>query len=320
MRIALSLTVLIALASPALADEVGVVVDGDGSIQPQLTAQLADWLTRHGHSVVASPLPAEAVPLFTDAMKTDNLSSGRDIVEKQATAASLVYARVDVKTKATSGARDLTVNVYWLVKGHDATSQKQDCARCTDQLLRETTENVMRKLLGGGALGHVKLKSSPPGARIVIDGQPIGITPLDWDLPTGKHTIQMDKAGHRPTSRDVVIASDNLEVVVETLEPVADTGGGRSSRVVPVLVLTAGVALLATGGVMIAIDEDPDPTGNTEFYRDTGPTGIGIAIGGAVVTALGGYLLYRTGSATSTSTPVAAVTSDMAYVGWLGQF
>jgi hypothetical protein len=319
MRIALSLTVLIALASPAFADEVGVVVDGDGSIQPQLTAQLADWLTRHGHSVVASPLPAEAVPLFTDAMKTDNLSSGRDIVEKQATAASLVYARVDVKAKATSGARDLTVNVYWLVKGHDATSQKQDCARCTDQLLRETTENVMRKLLGGGALGHVKLKSSPPGARIVIDGQPIGITPLDWDLPTGKHTIQMDKVGYRATSRDVVIASDNLEVVVETLEPIDDTGGGsRPSRVVPVLVLSAGVALLATGGVMIAIDEDP--TGKTEFYRDTGPTGIGIAIGGAVVTGVGAYLLYRTGRSTPTSTPVAAVTSDMAYVGWLGQF
>ncbi len=317
MRIALALTILLALAAPVRAEQVGLVVDGEGSIQPQLTAQLASWLSRHGHTVIASPLPAEAVPLFTDAMKTGNLSSGRDIVEKHATSASLVYARVDVKTKATSGARDLTVNVYWLVKGHDATSQKQDCARCTDQQLRVTTEDVMKKLLGGGAFGHVKLKSSPPGARIVIDGQPIGVTPLDWDLPTGTHTIAMDKDGHRPASRDVVIASNNLEVVVLTLDSLDGSGPERrGSRILPAVVLTAGLLGLAAGGVMIAIDENE--TGKKPEYRDTGPPGIGIAIGGAVVAGIGGYWLYRAGK--RTSTPVAAITGDMAYVGWAGQF
>jgi|GEM_PF-3243610 len=312
--LAIGLAILGARESAARADDVGVIVDGEAST-PQLTAQLAAWLTKHGYTPVISPLPPETVGLFTDAMRT-NSGNAREILEKHATPASMVYVRVEVKARATSGARDLTLSVYWLVKGHDATSQSKDCERCTDQLVRGALEDLLRKLIGGGAFGHVKLKSSPPGARISIDGQPIGVTPLDWDLTTGKHTIQMDKAGLKPESRELVIASDKLELVVMTLEP-RDAAGGESGggRVVPALVLGAGVGLLATGVVMIAIDQDP--SGKSEFYRDTGPTGVGLAIAGAVVTGVGGYWLYRT---RRTSAPVAAVSRDMAYVGWLGQF
>jgi hypothetical protein len=315
MRIALTLAILIALGAAARADNVGVIVDGEAST-PQLTAQLADWLTKHGYTPVISPLPPETVGLFTDAMRT-NSGNAREILEKHATPSSMVYVRVDIKARATSGARDLTMSVYWLVKGHDATSQTKDCERCTDQLVRGALEDLLRKLIGGGALGHVKLKSSPPGARISIDGQPIGVTPLDWDLPTGKHTIQMDKAGLKPVARELVVASDKLELVVMTLDPLDAAGAeGYPSRVVPVIVLGAGVAVLATGAVLYAIDQDDD--GSRLRYHDTGPLGIGVAIGGAVITGVGGYLLYRTRH--TSSAPVAAVSRDMAYVGWLGQF
>ena len=69
---------------------------------------------------------------------------------------------------------------------------------------------------------------------------------------------------------------------------------------------------------MIAIDEDPSRS-TKMTYRDTAPAGVGFAIGGAVIGGIGAYLLWFR-SPKTTSTPVAAFTSDTAYIGWLGRF
>lgn len=50
----------------------------------------------------------------------------------------------------------------------------------------------------------------------------------------------------------------------------------------------------------------------------TAPAGAAISIGGAVLAGVGAYLWFRRPAATSS--PVAAVTDDGAYVGWLGRF
>jgi len=170
---------------------------------------------------------------------------------------------------------------------------------------------------GGDAVGHVKLKSTPPGAKITIDGQPIGVTPLDWDLPPGKHTIQMDKAGFQPQSRDLVVASNKTDLFAMKLTASGDDEQGGSSRLIPIGLLAVGGAALVTGGVLIAIDPKPDP--NQRYYRRTEPPGIGVAVGGAVVGAIGAYMLWFR-SPSTTSTPVATFTSDTAYIGWLGRF
>ena len=79
----------------------------------------------------------------------------------------------------------------------------------------------------------------------------------------------------------------------------------------------AGGALIATGVVMILIDEDEAPD-KPKFIRNTGPSGAGIALGGLAVAA-GGYIWYRmTGK--KESQPVAAIAHDAAYVGWQGRF
>ena len=319
MRIALILAIglalLLALGSAARADDVGVIVDGEAST-PQLTAQLAAWLTKHGYTPVISPLPPETVGLFTDAMRT-NSGTAREILEKHATPASMVYVRVEIKARATSGARDLTLSVYWLVKGHDATAQTKDCERCTDQLVRSALEDLLRKLIGGGAFGHVKLKSSPPGARISIDNQPIGVTPLDWDLTTGKHMIQMDKAGRKPEVRELVVASDKLELVVMTLEP--DTAGGgddRPSLAPPIGAIAVGAAAIGVGAYLIAVDEDE--TGEKLKYKDSATAGVIVGGAGVALAVVGGIWLYKNHQ--RRSSPVVAVTSDMAYIGWSGRF
>jgi len=320
MRTAITLALLIALGSPAYAgDDVGVIVTGEGAMQPQLRAQIESWLSQHGHTLVPSPLPSDAIPLLVDCIAMDDKGCARNIVEQHATTSSMVFARLDTKNNATSGARDVTLTAYWLNKGHDAVGERKTCEHCTDQSLRTTADEVMKKLLIG-EVGHVKLKSTPDGAKITIDGQAIGVTPLDWDLPPGKHTIQMGKAGLKPQSRDLIVASNKTELFAMKLTQTGDDeqAGGSSSRLVPIGLLAVGGAALATGIVMIAIDQDPSPNlGPT--IRNTGPTGVGLTIGGAVVGGIGAcWLLFR--SPKTTSAPVAAFTRDTAYIGWHGRF
>ncbi|HEU4732251.1 MAG TPA: PEGA domain-containing protein [Kofleriaceae bacterium] len=318
-RIAVSLAILLALGSPARADgDVGVIVAGEGSMQPQLAAQIESWLSKHGHTLVPSPLPPDAVTALIDCMALDIQGCAREIVEKQARSSSMVYAKVELTSDSDSFTRNVTLTAYWFDKGHDAVSQKTLCARCTDQTLRTTADAIMRKLVGGGELGHVKLKSNPPGARITIDGKPIGVTPLDWDLASGTHTIKMDKSGTKPESRTIIVVSSRTDTLQMDLVPGGEEDQASRSRILPFAALGVGAALIGTGIVLIAIDQDPGPHAPPRIY-DTAGQGVGLAIGGALVAGVGAYLLWFR-SPRAASTPVAAFTSDTAYIGWLGRF
>ena len=315
----LALGVVSALGAPAHAGrDVGVVVAGESWMQPQLVSQIEAWLGQHGHAVV--PLPADA----RDALKqcfvgSSDLGCARGVVEQRAGAPGVIYARLDARGD-TAGTPDVTLTAYWLDRGHDPVAERKTCPRCTDQNLRATADAVLKKLVGGDDPGHVKLKSAPPGARISIDGQAIGITPLDWDLPAGKHTIQMDKPGLRPASRDVTVVSNQSELIVVTLTTDGggdDADGAGLPRWVPLAATITGGAAVVGGIAMIAFSPGPDD--RQRYYTSTRAPGIGVAIGGAVMGGLGAYWLFFR-SPHADSAPVASVTGDGAYLGWLGSF
>lgn len=324
-RLALAIAFVVGLtwsASPARAGgDVGVIVTGDGSLQPQVAAQLDSWLSQHGYTLVPSPLPADAINTLIDCFVTDTPGCARELIEKRSKTSSVVYARVDIKNNA-NGPRDVQLTAYWFDKGKEAAPQRKTCERCTDQTLRVATDDVMKRLVGGGDTGHVKLSSNPPGARISIDGQAIGVTPLDWDLPPGQHIIQMDKAGLKPASRAITVASNKIDAVGLVLLPLAGPGSGdasdsKPSKLLPLGALVAGGALIVTGGILIAVDQDPGPNSPYKIHN-TAPLGVGLLVGGVVVGAVGTYLMWF--RSPHTSTPVAAATSDSAYVGWAGTF
>lgn len=319
LALTLGAALTLALASPARAGtDVGVVVTGSTWMQPQVVSQLESWLTRHGHVLVQTPLPPEAINALNDCVVSGDQSCARSIVEQRARSSSIIYARVESRSNG-SDTPDLTLTTYWLDKGHDAVAERKTCQRCTDQLLHTTADDILKKLVGGGDLGHVVLKSAPPGARISIDGQPTGITPLDWDLPPGKHAIRMDTPGRAAQSRDVDVIGNQSTLVVLTLPPLADTGEQSEgpSRVLPWTLLGVGGAAVVAGAALIVFSPSESP--DKHFYYKTWPAGIGVAAGGAAAAAVGAYLLWFRTPSTS-STPVAAVTGDSAYVGWLGRF
>lgn len=311
----LAIAVLLALTAPARAGRnIGVVVTGESWMQPQLVAQIATWLTEHGHTPVPSTMAPEALAALNDCFVIGDQGCARSVVEKAVHAPSVLYARIDTHSNG-SDAPDLTLTAYIFHRGHDAIGEKTTCQRCSDQSLRTTSDELLQKLVGGGELGHLSLKSAPPGARITIDGTPIGITPLDWDLPPGKHTIQMDKPGRKSGVRDHLVVSNKTDLVVMTLPP--DDRTDQPLQVVPLALMIGGGAAVVTGAGLIAFS--PGPDARQRYYYRTWPPGIAVTAGGAVLAGVGAYLLWFR-SPSTTSAPVASFTGDAAYVGWTGRF
>jgi hypothetical protein len=310
----LAIAVVLALAAPARAGRnVGVVVIGESWMQPQLAAQISTWLSQHGHTPVASTMPPETLAALNDCFVMSDQACARSVVEKAVRATSVLYARIDARSNG-SDAPDLTLTAYFFDRGHEAIGEKTTCQRCTDQSLRTTSDEILQKLVGGGAVGHLTLKSAPPGATITIDGTAIGITPLDWDIAPGKHAIQMDMAGRKSGTRDHVVVSNKTDIIVMTLPPSDATT--QPSRAIPLALMIGGGAAVVTGGALIAFSPGPDP--RQRFYTRTWPPGIAVAAGGAVLAGVGAYLWFR--SPQPTSAPIASFTGDAAYVGWLGRF
>jgi hypothetical protein len=127
---------------------------------------------------------------------------------------------------------------------------------------------------------------------------------------------QSDKPTLDPHSREPVVVSDNIAGGMELLPRKQDDR--YRSRVVPYSVLAGGVILVGVGAVLIAIDEDPG-TDMPKYIRDSARTGVGLAIGGAVLTGAAAYLLWFR-SPNPTSSPVVTPGRDTAYLGWIEHF
>jgi hypothetical protein len=105
------------------------------------------------------------------------------------------------------------------------------------------------------------------------------------------------------------------ELSAAVVEPSAEQS--RMPAWAPLGIMVAGGATLLAGGIMIAIDEDLDPAGRQEpNIRDTATGGVVLGIAGAAAVGVGYYLWRKQ----QRSAPVAAVSSDGAYVGWAGRF
>lgn len=316
MRLALLASLVVLLhAAPARANDAGVVVVGEATLQPQLVAQLESWLKQHGHALAPATLPPDAINTIVDCFVLEDEGCASKVVELRAKSKFVVFAKVDLKPESID--RSVTVTIYWFEKGRETLAERRFCERCTEALLRSTAEDLMASLEGKRAKsdGTIKITSSPAGARVLVDGTPVGVTPLEYGLRSGTHEITITNVGHKEESRSVEVKRGEIAQVDVTLL----TDSAISRNFFPLILLGTGGAMLATGLVLFAMDEDePEPVGpQKEFYRNTGPLGVGLAVSGLVVGGIGGYLLFRSKRA---SAPVASITSESAYVGWTGTF
>jgi hypothetical protein len=311
------LLVLVLLFAPRLAhaEQVGVVVTGEATMQPQLVKSLETWLKSQGHELVGSPLPPDAINTLVDCFVIEDEGCARGVIEKRAKSKVVVFARVDVQAGGDLD-KTVTLTAYWFEKGEKAVSARKFCERCTDATLTTTANDLLVSLAKAAPhpTGKVKVTSTPAGASCEIDGKPVGSTPIDQDITPGPHEIIVVRERHETEKRSVTVTAGETTTVDVALVEKRASGG---KRLYPAIAMGVGGALIATGVVMVLIDEDEAPD-KPMFIRNTGPSGAGIAIGGLAVAA-GGYLWYRmTGK--RESAPVAAIGHDSTYVGWQGRF
>ena len=253
----LAIAIVLGAAATARANDVGVVVAGEATLQPQLAASLESWLRQHGHKLVSSPLEADATNALIDCFVLEDLACARTVIERRAKSQAIVYTRVEV-APGSEGMGDVTLVGYWLQKGHDAVGERRTCSHCNAQQLANTAEDLMTALAA----------EPPPSSQ---DARGAGATAPAPAAPAPAATVS------------TAVRADS------------DQRAGESTMMPKVLV-GAGGALVVTGVVMLAINSTPSTTGPQQpTYHNYAPPGYALVATGAVAAGVGAYLWYRAG-------------------------
>ncbi|MEM9459069.1 MAG: PEGA domain-containing protein [Myxococcota bacterium] len=139
--------------------------------------------------------------------------------------------------------------------------------------------------------------SVPPGAVIRVDEQVVGQTPFERVVEPGSHQVRADKSGYVSEQRTVEAVAGVRATVGFELEPVPRPDRRERLRVLGWVALGVGVAGVATGVPLLAIDgrenrvrcsgANVDPQGNCKYLYATGEAGIAVTVVGGVLLATG---------------------------------
>ena len=290
--------------------QIGVVSGGDPTMQKRVTAHVEKWLEKQGNKLVSTPLSKDAANTLANCFVLDDLKCARGVVDARTKSISLVYVGVDVDGKT------MTFTLYWFVKGREPTGQKQTCEACTEQKWHVLVDSVLQRLSDETTveMGKLALESEPAGLMVVLDDVKIGPTPIERDLPAGKHTITLTHRGKSVATREIEIAIGETNSVSMNVDLVPTE---KPSKLAPTLVIAAGVVAATAGSILVWQGSKDDPS-EKWIYPSFVPGGIALCVvgGGAIIG--GGILLLR--ASWSQSAPVVAAGPGGAYLGWVSRF
>ncbi len=86
----------------------------------------------------------------------------------------------------------------------------------------DTFRRMARAVINGGDFDPrptsiLSLVSNPPGARVVIDGEPVGETPLALEVPHGLHRVTFKLRGHPNQEKEVIVGERAAKLIVDML-------------------------------------------------------------------------------------------------------
>jgi hypothetical protein len=205
------------------------------------------------------------------------------------------------------------------------------CERCADDKLTQAATELAQQLMQELAvrIGRTILvvKSTPNGARILLDGSPIGATDTTLSTYPGEHVVVIEKAGFTTEILTIKAEEGKTAEIAVALRATANSAAAAASppppprsRLVPLGLIGAGSALIAGSGVLFVVGQRG---GSDEKYRYPRGTTFAIATGGTGVAAagVGLYLLLRGSHPNGATANVTAnVTSGGAIVGWTKAF
>jgi hypothetical protein len=190
----------------------------------------------------------------------------------------------------------------YAASGAEVAQLEEICSLCglaeAADLMTDLGARMGRKVDLAARAAFVEIRSQPAGARVLIEGELVGTTPLDLPLDPGIHQLHIQRAGYIDLWRRVeVVAGETSELDVELQRaPPKTHDRGKLLAGLGGASLIAGVGGLAAGAVLLSIEEQPtlgctgvnlDVDGNCRWRYATREAGIGFAVGGAVLIGTG---------------------------------
>ena len=167
------------------------------------------------------------------------------------------------------------------------------------------------------------IRSRPAGARLALDGEAIGRTPIDRELAPGVHKLELSAEGYDPLERTVTAVNgvdETLDldlVVLPTKVPLRALGW--TALAVGVAALVGAVWAESIDGQELACTPiERDDFGHCPRVRNTRVLGAVLAGVGAASATLGGVWLYLSGLGAPRTTDNGA--PETASIGITGRF
>jgi hypothetical protein len=323
----------VAAAGPS----VGIVVTGEPALQNKVRAQATAWMQQHGFTVAAKPLSPDGLKTLSNCFVVEDMACARGVVEHQSNADFLVFMRADLVGGKRS--REANLVAYWFLKDRDAVVDKRNCKPCANAVLAQTTKDLISSVYDQTALAKARLKiAEPPGVVVMLDGVNVGVTPLEQDVSPGKHDIALQhddktlgtisietKPGDITDVKvplappEVVVVKPSKTAVVDRQAPMTNVDHEQPSRILPGLLIVAGIGAIATGGVFIYYGHK-NGSNDPLIYPDANKQGAIIAGVGGVALITGLVLWWHGTAAASQNGPTAALTPGGTIIGWAGHF
>jgi hypothetical protein len=194
--------------------------------------------------------------------------------------------------RADDGAPMVVLTARLIVTAPQALVVRQRfCEHCADDRLTEASIDLARQLLQDLAVRRgrtiLEVASTPPGARITLDGQPIGATNATFNTFPGSHVVIVDKLGYRAATRSVIAEEGKTAAVAVTLVPArATTPPVRSVRWVPGALIGSGALAIIAAGVLLDLGARGGADHPGDKFSYPGATPAGALLGAAGLVAL----------------------------------
>ncbi len=173
--------------------------------------------------------------------------------------------------------KGLTPLVLNLTPGaYEIKLSKQNYRNYTTSIILTPKENKTLKVELTPTFGYLSVDSSPSGAKVYIDGNYAGETPLsDYKLSPGEHTVRIVKDGYEEFTRKVTVSAGEMASVTASLIMITTTTSSTSITTSSATTISPTQTVQATTG------------GIPKTYVLVGLLVLGL-IGGVAVKAKGG--------------------------------
>lgn len=227
----------------------------------------------------------------------------------------LVVGSVDAE-KSSPGELVVRLSGHLVASSLDiAISEERRCTPCSDDLLENVAGGLAQVQLRRLAVAHgrtkIAVRTIPHRALITFDGEARGLSDTVITTYPGSHTVRLELGGHRVETRTVEVVDGQTAEISVAMQPNDEENPPhpRPSRLVPILIGSAGLAAVITGGALIAAHAPPGPPEREpvrhEYYYSTRTPGIVTAISGAAAIGVSIYLWRRRSRSSVIAAPLS---------------